>query len=79
MLEVSTVHLVCNTQACTNFYSLQYVFVSLQKGRHIETITAVIDCENISIQRHNYWPGMLMLREVHVCVRIFTMLLVERA
>ena len=38
----------------------------LQKGKHIETVTAVLDCENLSLQKHSYWPGIEMLREVQL-------------
>ena len=33
------------------------VFCHSQKGRKIETITCVVDLENLSFQRHYYWPG----------------------
>ena len=36
----------------------------LQKGRHIGTITSVIDLENLSYQKHYYWPGITVFREV---------------
>ena len=40
------------------------VLQHLQKGKHIETVTAVLDCENLSLQRHSFWPGIEILREV---------------
>ena len=36
----------------------------LQHGRHIETVTSVIDLENLSYQRHYYWPGINIFREL---------------
>ena len=29
----------------------------LEKGSRIETLTCVVDLENLSFQRHCYWPG----------------------
>lgn len=37
---------------------------SLQHGRRIETMVALIDFENLSIQRHYYWPGIEALKAV---------------
>ena len=41
------------------------VFFS-QHGRYIETITVVIDFENLCLKRHYYWPGIETLKEVSV-------------
>ena len=41
-----------------------------QHGRHIETMCVVIDFENLSIQRHYYWPGIEALRDVSGLFRI---------
>ena len=32
--------------------------MAYQKGRKIETLTSIVDLENLSFQRHYYWPGM---------------------
>lgn len=36
----------------------------LKKGICIETVTSIIDFENLSFQRHYYWPGLETLKEV---------------
>ena len=36
----------------------------LQLGRHVGTETIVMDFENLSIQRHYYWPAIEMLKAV---------------
>ena len=36
----------------------------MQHGRHIETVTSIIDLENLSYQRHYYWPGITIFREL---------------
>ncbi len=36
-----------------------------QKGRYIDTVTSVIDLEHLSFQKHYYWPGINLFREVH--------------
>ena len=41
-----------------------------QHGRHIETMCVVIDFENLSIQRHYYWPGIEALKAVSGLFRI---------
>ncbi|KAL5478140.1 hypothetical protein EMCRGX_G025029 [Ephydatia muelleri] len=35
-----------------------------KKGRKIETITSVIDMENLSFHRHYYWPGINLFTEM---------------
>ncbi|KAL5478133.1 hypothetical protein EMCRGX_G025014 [Ephydatia muelleri] len=37
---------------------------SVQKGRKIETVTTIVDLENLSFQRHYYWPGINFLTEL---------------
>ena len=39
-----------------------------QHGKRIETISLVIDMENVSIQKHFYWPGIEILRAAFVQV-----------
>ena len=39
-------------------------FNLLQHGRRIETETIVLDLENLSIQRHYYWPAIEMFYTV---------------
>ena len=41
-----------------------HVILLLQKGRLIETITVVLDFENMSVERHYYWPGIDSMRAV---------------
>ena len=38
--------------------------LSAKKGKCMETINFVVDLESVSIQRHYYWPGIELLREV---------------
>ncbi|KAL5479687.1 hypothetical protein EMCRGX_G023244 [Ephydatia muelleri] len=40
---------------------------SAKKGKRIETLTCVVDLENLSLQRHYYWPGikLVMLTAQH--------------
>lgn len=35
-----------------------------QKGRPIETMTIMVDFEGLSLQKHYYWPGIEMVKEV---------------
>lgn len=35
-----------------------------QHGRHIETVTSIIDLEGLSYERHYYWPGINVFREL---------------
>ena len=37
---------------------------SIQHGKHIETVTSIIDLENLSYQRHYYRPGITIFREL---------------
>jgi hypothetical protein len=37
---------------------------TIQKGRQIESITFVMDFEDLSIQKHLYWPGIQMIRKL---------------
>lgn len=56
-----TMHVI----SCVSVLSLMSSCVcSLQHGRRIETMVAVIDFENLSIQRHYYWPGIEALKAV---------------
>ena len=46
---------------------MRYTYMYLptpQKGRYIGGVTSVIDLENLSYQRHYYWPGINLFREV---------------
>jgi hypothetical protein len=36
----------------------------VQKGRYIETVSSVIDFENLSFKKHYYWPGLETLKAV---------------
>ncbi len=40
---------------------------SLQKGKHIETVTAVIDLKNLS-EKHLYWPVVDQFKKVGIIV-----------
>ena len=39
--------------------------IYLQTSRNIESITFVIDFEKLSLQKHLYWPGIQMTRQVY--------------
>ncbi len=36
-----------------------------QNGPHIESVTTILDAEKLSFQRHYYWPGIQLSRQVH--------------
>ncbi len=42
---------------------VQFLLFSLQKGKHIETVTAVIDLKNLS-EKHLYWPVVDQFKKV---------------
>lgn len=48
---------------CIHCFSHSILY--LQNGRHIETLTLVIDYEKMSIRRHYYWPGIQMAKKVY--------------
>lgn len=37
---------------------------SIEKGYHMDTVTSVIDFENLSFKKHYYWPGLETLKAV---------------
>ena len=36
----------------------------LQNGRHIETVTFVLDLEKLSMEKHFYWPAIRKVQKV---------------
>ena len=40
------------------------VLFFLQKGKHFESYTLIIDLENMNLRRHYYWPAIKITQEV---------------
>ncbi|XP_064392019.1 SEC14-like protein 2 isoform X1 [Halichondria panicea] len=55
VFKLKVYHLETTAKVCEEY--------SKTKGRHIDTITSVIDLEHLSFQKHYYWPGINLFRE----------------
>ena len=54
---------VCAYNSLIHLNSFHLSFY-LQHGRHIESLTFVLDLEQLSMERHYYWPGIRRVQRV---------------